>query len=268
MRGQVLPVVSLRELYSLDGEAPERSSVVVVQAGNQRYGVIVDQLLGQHQTVIKPLGRLFRSLRGMSGSSILGNGEVALIFDAASLSQMASAPPARGNAEPATPVSPRTSTNNPSPKDRQHDPAPHFLDRPPAGRRRTATGRAAARAGRRGGPRGGGTGPRRARAGRTAAGRTHRCRGHDAAVPRAARRGGDRAQGPHRDHEPHQHRLRGRQEGRHPQLQRQVRRGLQVQPQGADRQRPQHHPAPRHAERGVQADVVDHRPRATSSAAW
>ncbi len=93
LRGQVLPVVSLRELYQLDGEAPERSSVVVVQAGGQRYGVIVDQLLGQHQTVIKPLGRLFRSLRGMSGSSILGNGEVALIFDAASLSQMASAPP-------------------------------------------------------------------------------------------------------------------------------------------------------------------------------
>jgi two-component system chemotaxis sensor kinase CheA len=42
---------------------------------------MVDQLLGQHQTVIKPLGRMFRSLRGMSGSSILGNGEVALIFD-------------------------------------------------------------------------------------------------------------------------------------------------------------------------------------------
>ncbi len=93
LRGQVLPVVSLRELYQLDAEAPERSSVVVLQAGGQRYGVIVDQLLGQHQTVIKPLGRLFRSLRGMSGSSILGNGEVALIFDATSLSQMASAPP-------------------------------------------------------------------------------------------------------------------------------------------------------------------------------
>jgi two-component system chemotaxis sensor kinase CheA len=85
LRGQVLPVVSLRQLYALDAEAPERSSVVVVQAGNQRYGVMVDQLLGQHQTVIKPLGRMFRSLRGMSGSSILGNGEVALIFDVTSL---------------------------------------------------------------------------------------------------------------------------------------------------------------------------------------
>ena len=104
LRGQVLPVISLRQLYALDAEAPERSSVVVVQAGSQRYGVIVDQLLGQHQTVIKPLGRLFRSLRGMSGSSILGNGEVALIFDATSLSQVAADPPGSRRRRPSDSV--------------------------------------------------------------------------------------------------------------------------------------------------------------------
>jgi two-component system chemotaxis sensor kinase CheA len=94
LRGQVLPVLSLRTLYALDSPSPERSSVVVIQAGGRRYGVRVDQLLGQHQTVIKPLGRMFRSLRGMSGSSILGNGEVALIVDVNSLSQLAEhAPP-------------------------------------------------------------------------------------------------------------------------------------------------------------------------------
>jgi two-component system, chemotaxis family, sensor kinase CheA len=92
LRGQVLPVVSLRSLYGLDGPAPERTSVVVLHSSQRRYGVMVDSLLGQHQTVIKPLGRMFRSLRGMSGSSILGNGEVALIFDVPSLSQMASEP--------------------------------------------------------------------------------------------------------------------------------------------------------------------------------
>ncbi len=94
LRGSVLPVVSLRRLYALDGAAPERSSVVVLRAGNRRFGVMVDQLLGQHQTVIKPLGRMFRSLRGMSGSSILGNGEVALIFDVNALGQLAADPPA------------------------------------------------------------------------------------------------------------------------------------------------------------------------------
>jgi two-component system chemotaxis sensor kinase CheA len=94
LRGSVLPVVSLRALYGLESEQPERASVVVIQAGGRRFGVLVDQLLGQHQTVIKPLGRMFRSLRGMSGSSILGNGEVALIFDVHSLSQLAAEPPA------------------------------------------------------------------------------------------------------------------------------------------------------------------------------
>jgi two-component system, chemotaxis family, sensor kinase CheA len=93
LRGHVLPVVSLRRLYGLDSSDPERSSVVVIHAGTQRFGVLVDQLLGQHQTVIKPLGRMFRSLRGMSGSSILGTGEVALIFDVASLGQLAAQQP-------------------------------------------------------------------------------------------------------------------------------------------------------------------------------
>jgi two-component system chemotaxis sensor kinase CheA len=92
LRGQVLPVVGLRALYALEGDEPARGSVVVLQAGSRRYGVLVDALLGQHQTVIKPLGRMFKSLRGMSGSSILGNGEVALIFDVHSLCQMAAEP--------------------------------------------------------------------------------------------------------------------------------------------------------------------------------
>ncbi|HEX5357559.1 MAG TPA: chemotaxis protein CheA [Aquabacterium sp.] len=89
LRGEVLPVVDLRTLYALDSQPPERSSVVVVRAGSRRYGVLVDSLLGQHQTVIKPLGLMLRSLRGVSGSSILGSGEVALIFDTASLGQLA-----------------------------------------------------------------------------------------------------------------------------------------------------------------------------------
>jgi two-component system chemotaxis sensor kinase CheA len=93
LRGQLLPVVSLRTLYALDSPPPDRSSVVVVRSGNARYGVMVDVLFGQHQTVIKPLGRMFRSLRGMSGSSILGTGEVALIFDVHSLGQLATHPP-------------------------------------------------------------------------------------------------------------------------------------------------------------------------------
>lgn len=104
LRGQALPVVSLRHLYALDSPEPDRVSIVVIRSSGQRYGVLVDQLLGQHQTVIKPLGRMFRSLRGMSGSSILGNGDVALIFDVASLCQLAIHPPSRSRLRPAAPI--------------------------------------------------------------------------------------------------------------------------------------------------------------------
>ena len=93
LRGRVLPVLSMRTLYGLETAEPERISVVVIQAGSHSYGVMVDVLLGQHQTVIKPLGRMFRSLRGMSGSSILGSGEVALILDVNSLGDFAAGKP-------------------------------------------------------------------------------------------------------------------------------------------------------------------------------
>ena len=89
LRGQVLPVMSLRDIYGLPIAAGSRPSVVVIRSGGRTYGVLVDSLLGHHQTVIKPLSRMFRSLRGISGSSILGNGEVALIFDVHALADLA-----------------------------------------------------------------------------------------------------------------------------------------------------------------------------------
>jgi len=88
LRGAVLPVVRLRTLYSVESVLPERVSVVVVHSPRGKYGIEVEVLLGQNQTVIKPLGRLFKTLRGISGSSILGNGEVALILDVVSLGEL------------------------------------------------------------------------------------------------------------------------------------------------------------------------------------
>jgi two-component system chemotaxis sensor kinase CheA len=69
---------------------PERVSVVVVNSTLGKFGIEVEVLLGQNQTVIKPLGRLFKTLRGISGSTILGSGEVALILDVNSLGELAS----------------------------------------------------------------------------------------------------------------------------------------------------------------------------------
>jgi len=89
LRGAVLPVVRLRTLYAVESSLPSRVSVVVVQSARGKYGIEVEVLLGQNQTVIKPLGRLFKTLRGISGSSILGSGEVALILDVGSLADLA-----------------------------------------------------------------------------------------------------------------------------------------------------------------------------------
>ena len=87
LRGEPLPFIRLRELFALSGEPPPRESLVVVQQGSQRVGLVVDQLIGELQAVIKPLGQLFRNVRCISGTTILGNGQVALILDVPSLAQ-------------------------------------------------------------------------------------------------------------------------------------------------------------------------------------
>ena len=85
LRGEVLPFVRLRELFEVDSERPKRENVVVVKAGGGKAGIVVDVLQGEFQTVIKPLGAIFRHLRGISGSTILGSGDVALILDVQAL---------------------------------------------------------------------------------------------------------------------------------------------------------------------------------------
>ncbi|MDR3390521.1 MAG: chemotaxis protein CheA [Sulfuriferula sp.] len=87
LRNEVLPFIRLRNLFEVEGEAPRRENIVVVQYAGQKAGLVVDGLLGEFQTVIKPLGSLFQHLQGIGGSTILGSGEVALILDVPSLVQ-------------------------------------------------------------------------------------------------------------------------------------------------------------------------------------
>jgi len=89
LRGEVLPYVSLREHFEAEASGGRRENVVVVQYAGQKAGLVVDELMGEFQTVIKPLGKIFSNLRGISGSTILGSGEVALILDVPSLVQQA-----------------------------------------------------------------------------------------------------------------------------------------------------------------------------------
>lgn len=88
LRGEVLPFIYLSELFGLGDAASDRRSIVVVRYGKQSAGLVVDQLLGEFQTVIKPLGKLFQFLQGISGSSILGSGDIALILDIPRLIQI------------------------------------------------------------------------------------------------------------------------------------------------------------------------------------
>jgi len=90
LRGEVLPFVRLREMFEVEGQPPARQNVVVVQYAGHKAGLVVDALLGEFQTVIKPLGALFKHLRGIGGSTILGTGEVALILDVPTLVQLVS----------------------------------------------------------------------------------------------------------------------------------------------------------------------------------
>ncbi|MEE4088082.1 chemotaxis protein CheA [Pseudomonas viridiflava] len=81
LRGEVLPLVYLRDHFNHEGPPARRQNVVVVRYAEHKAGLVVDDLLGEFQTVIKPLGKLFGGLRGISGSTILGSGAVALILD-------------------------------------------------------------------------------------------------------------------------------------------------------------------------------------------
>lgn len=81
LRGEVLPFIRLGSLFNIKREFVKRENVVIVNSGGNKVGLVVDRLLGEFQTVIKPLGKLFNHVQGIGGSTILGSGEVALIID-------------------------------------------------------------------------------------------------------------------------------------------------------------------------------------------
>lgn len=89
LRGEVLPFIRLQHYFDTQGIKGRRENIVVVSYAGKKSGLVVDELLGEFQTVIKPLGKLFQRLQGISGSTILGGGEIALILDIPSLIQHA-----------------------------------------------------------------------------------------------------------------------------------------------------------------------------------
>jgi two-component system chemotaxis sensor kinase CheA len=81
LRGEQVPYIRLREIFSLQPKDHSREKIVVVQFGEKRAGIVVDELHGEIQTVVKPMGPIFQALKGIGGSSLLGTGAVSLILD-------------------------------------------------------------------------------------------------------------------------------------------------------------------------------------------
>ncbi len=96
LRGEVLPFIRLTELFASDNDPSKKSShresLVVVRFGHHKLGLVVDTLLGELQTVIKPLGKIFENLRGVAGATILGTGDIALILDVGELANLGQLP--------------------------------------------------------------------------------------------------------------------------------------------------------------------------------
>ncbi len=81
LRKSIVPYIRLRDRFSVSGEAPAAEQVVIIETVDDKIGFVVDKVIGQHQTVIKNLGKIYRNVTGISGATILGDGTIALIVD-------------------------------------------------------------------------------------------------------------------------------------------------------------------------------------------
>ncbi|MCY1034846.1 chemotaxis protein CheA [Corallococcus sp. BB11-1] len=104
LRGQPLPYLRLRQVFDLGGGLPARENVVVLKHPDGMVGLAVDELQGEGQRVIRPLGKLFQGIPGISGSTILGDGRVGLLLDTPSLVRRAIH---RASEHPEAPPSPQ-----------------------------------------------------------------------------------------------------------------------------------------------------------------
>lgn len=88
LRGEIVPILNLSKLLDVKTNKPEiedTNTVVIVKVGSKKIGLVVDVLIGQQEIVIKSLGKLFTGTKGITGATVLGNGEVALILDVLTL---------------------------------------------------------------------------------------------------------------------------------------------------------------------------------------
>ncbi|MBE0425797.1 MAG: chemotaxis protein CheA [Nitrospirae bacterium] len=81
VRGRIIPYIRLRDFLNIDGTMPDIEQIVITEVNGKKVGLAVDHVIGEHQTVIKSLGRIYRDVDVLSGATILGNGKVAIILN-------------------------------------------------------------------------------------------------------------------------------------------------------------------------------------------
>ena len=85
LRGEMLPIVGIAKMFGLEADVSDKSYAVVVGYGERRIGLSVDELIGQHEIVIKSLGDYFKGMRGFAGAAEIGKHEVILVIDVESI---------------------------------------------------------------------------------------------------------------------------------------------------------------------------------------
>ncbi|WP_045215234.1 chemotaxis protein CheA [Desulfonatronovibrio magnus] len=85
LRGEIVPYVRLGDWFNITSHELNIEQIVIVNVKNQRVGLVVDKVVGQHQTVIKSLGHVYQNVRGLSGATVRGDGSMALILDVPTL---------------------------------------------------------------------------------------------------------------------------------------------------------------------------------------
>jgi len=85
LRGEIVPYIHIRDWFDIEGENPPIEQIVITGVEGSRVGIVVDTVIGEHQTVIKSLSRVYKDVEGISGATIKGDGSIALILDVPSL---------------------------------------------------------------------------------------------------------------------------------------------------------------------------------------
>ena len=88
-RGKLIPVISLRKKFGLEGTAPIKERAVITRLYNSYYAILADEVVGEYQAVVKPLGPIHNKLEFLSGAGLLGDGSLALILDVGRLVKLA-----------------------------------------------------------------------------------------------------------------------------------------------------------------------------------